>query len=112
MASSNAQAKFEALKRAILRLGYVRPGSLIRRYMPCGNPICRCMAKPPRLHGPYYQWTHKIAGKTRSLRLSGEQARLCEEWTRNHKTLKRLLRQMEALSLRETDRTLGKISKA
>ena len=111
MASSNAaEAKFEQLKKQILDLGFVRPGSLVLRYMPCGNPSCRCMGTPPRLHGPYYQWSYKIAGKTRSIRLSEEQAKLCEKWVQNHKKLKGLLQQMEQLSLKETDRILGAIS--
>jgi hypothetical protein len=112
MPSFNAQAKFERLKKQILELGFVRPGSLVRRYMPCGNPSCRCMATPPRLHGPYYQWSYKIAGKTHSIRLSQEQAKLCEEWVHNHKRLKRILREMEQLSLNETDRILGAISRS
>lgn len=111
MDSVDAEARFEALKKEILTLGFVRPGSLVRRFMPCGNPACRCMARPPRLHGPYYQWTYKVAGKTRTLRLSKEQARLCQEWVHHHKQLKRLVRQMERLSLKETDRTLGAISR-
>jgi hypothetical protein len=111
MASSDTPARFEALKRQVLALGFVRPGSLVRRFMPCGNRACRCMGKLPQLHGPYYQWTYKIAGKTRTIRLSGEQARLCQEWVRNHKRLKRLVRQMEQLSLKETDRALGAISR-
>jgi len=112
MTSSNSTARFERLKRRILKLGFVRPGSLVRRYMPCGNSSCRCMGRPPQLHGPYYQWTYKIAGRTRSLRLSPEQARLCRRWARNHKQLKRLVRQMERLSLSHTDRQLGAISRS
>ena len=111
MASSDAQSRLEALKQEILELGFVRPGSLVRRFMPCGNPACRCMGKPPQLHGPYYQWSYKIAGKTRTIRLSKEQARLCQQWVRNHKRLKRLVHQMEQLSLKETNRTLGAISR-
>jgi len=111
MPSVDARTRFEQLKNEILQLGFVRPGSLVCRFMPCGNPTCRCMATPPQLHGPYYQWSYKIAGKTRSVRLSEEQARLCQEWTRNHKRFKRLVRQMEQLSLKETDRTLGAISR-
>jgi hypothetical protein len=111
MTSSDAHARFEALKQEILELGYVRPGSLVRRFMPCGNPACRCMGTPPRLHGPYHQWSYKVAGKTRTTRLSEEQARLCAGWTRNHQRLKRLVRRMEQLSLKETDRTLGAISR-
>ena len=111
MPYADAQARFEALKREILTLGFVRPGSLVRRFMPCGNPACRCMGQPPRLHGPYYQWTAKVAGKTKTVRLSEEQARLCQAWIQNHKRLKRLVRQMARLSLKETDRALGAISR-
>lgn len=106
-----ARRLYEGLKRQILTLGFARPGSLVKRFMPCGKPSCRCMGKPPRLHGPYYQWSYKLAGKTRTLRLSEEQARLCRPWMRDHKRLRRLVRQMERLSLNETDRVLGAISR-
>jgi len=69
------------------------------------------MGRPPQLHGPYFQWTYKVAGRTKTMRLSEEQARLCQDWLHNHKQLKRLVRQMEQLSLRETDRILGAISR-
>jgi hypothetical protein len=105
-----SQKVYQDLQKAILSLGYARPGSLVRRYMPCGRPTCRCMGKPPELHGPYYQWTHKIRGKTITLRLSEAQAERCAEWVDNHRQLKKLLRRMEALSLKETDRILGAIS--
>lgn len=108
-AAGNEKA-YQDLKKAVPRLGYVRPGSLVRRYMPCGRPTCRCMGKAPQLHGPYYQWTHKIRGKTITLRLSKAQAEFCAEWADNHRQLKKLLRRMEALSLKETDRILGAIS--
>ena len=111
MISSRRQARFETLKGQVLTLGLVRPGSVVRRFMPCGNPACHCMEQPPRLHGPYHQWTHKIAGKTKTVRLSAKQAALCREWSRNHKRLKRLLHQMEQLSLKETDRILGALSR-
>jgi phosphoribosylaminoimidazole-succinocarboxamide synthase len=104
--------EYQELKRQILALGWARPGSLIRRYMPCGNPACRCMSKQPRLHGPYFQWSHKIGGKTRSLRLSEDQARMAKEWAENYRKLKRLLRRMERFALQETDRILGTISRS
>src|SRR5271169_3929217 len=99
---------YEALKEPLRQLGFVRPGSLVQRFMPCGRPSCRCMADPPVLHGPYYQWTIKIRGKTKTLRLTAEQARLCEEWIANHRKLKDIVRKMEALSLKETNRLLKK----
>ena len=97
---------YEALKEALQRLGYVRPGSLVQRFMPCGKPSCHCMADPASLHGPYYQWTMRIGGKTRTVRLTEDQARLCEEWIANHRKLKDIVRKMEVMSLRETDRIL------
>ena len=112
MAVFGAKAKFEALKREVLQLDFVRPGSLVRRFMPCGNPSCRCMGRPPRLHGPYYQWSHKVAGRTVTLRLSADQAKLCQQWVSNHKRLRRLVHQMERLSLKETDQALGAISRS
>jgi hypothetical protein len=99
---------YEAIKAGLQRLGYVRPGSLVRRFMPCGKPSCRCMSDPPALHGPYYQWTLRIQGKTKTVRLNEYQARLCEEWIANHKKLKDIIRRMEAMSLKETDRLLRK----
>jgi len=99
---------YEALKEALRRLGYVGPGSLVRRFMPCGKPTCRCMADSRALHGPYYQWTLRVRGKTKTVRLTEDQARLCEEWIANHRTLKGIVRRMEAMSLRETDRLLSK----
>jgi|SRR3989304_8377419 len=108
MAKGTAQEAYEELKRAFQRLGFVRPGSLVRRFMPCGKPSCRCMADPTQLHGPYYQWTMKLRGKTVTIRLTQAQARLCEEWVGNHRSLKAIVRKMEALSLKETDRLLRK----
>ena len=110
MTARDREGEYRELKRQILALGWARPGSVIRRYMPCGNPACRCMGKPAELHGPYTQWSHKIAGKTHSLRLSDDQARLAKEWAQNYKQLKQLLRRMERLALQETDRILGAIS--
>jgi hypothetical protein len=110
MARSVREHEYRELKRQIAALGWARPGSVIRRYMPCGNPSCRCMATRPQLHGPYHQWSHKIGGKTLSLRLSEPQARLANEWAENYRKLKKLLRRMERLALQETDRILGSIS--
>lgn len=108
--SEDADTEYRELKREILALGWARPGSVTRRFMPCGNPACRCMGQPPQLHGPYFQWSHKIDGKTVSLRLSEDQARRAMEWAENYKKLKKLLRRMEQVALRETSRILGSIS--
>jgi len=67
---------------------------------------------PPALHGPYYQWTHKVRGKTITKRLSKAQAKRCQQSILNHRQLKKLVRRMEALSLRATDREMREISES
>ena len=101
-----ARARYAALQRAIGAVGFVRRGTLVRVYGRCGKPGCACAAEPPRLHGPYVQWTRKVAGKTVSVRARPAQVRLFEEWIRNARRLDRLLARMQQLSLRATERIL------
>jgi len=101
--------RYEALKHSVVDLGLFRRGSLVRRFMPCGKPGCRCQAASTKLHGPYYQWTRKVGGKTVTVRLSRQEATLLEEWIANARRLDRLIAQMEGVSLRRTDRLLKKL---
>lgn len=98
--------QYEALQRSLAGLGYFRRGSLVRRFMPCGKPGCSCQASPPSLHGPYYQWTRKVRGKTVTVRLTREQADHLARWIATGRQMDRILAQMERLSLRATDRLL------
>ena len=61
---TDLQQNYQQLQRALSRVGYFRRGTLLKRFMTCGKPGCACKSSPPRLHGPYYQWTRKIGGKT------------------------------------------------
>jgi hypothetical protein len=105
------EKRYEELKRAITALGFFRYGSLVRRFMPCGKTGCRCQALPPELHGPYYQWTRKVDGKTVTVRLSKQEAALLQTWTANGRQLDHILAQMERVSHRATDRLLRNIRK-
>jgi len=62
--------RYETLKREVAAVGLIRRGSLVRRLVACGKPNCCCQADPPRLHGPYYQWTRKVYGKTVTVRVN------------------------------------------
>ena len=50
--------RIDALKRQIVALGPLRPGTLSLQYNVCGNPTCRCKADPPQKHGPYHQLSY------------------------------------------------------
>jgi hypothetical protein len=107
--ATHDQARYDTLKRAIADLGYFRYGSLLRRFMPCGKPGCRCQATPPRLHGPYYQWTRKVRGKTVTVRLTQPEAKCLETWIANGRRLDRILAQMQRVSHRATHRLLRRL---
>jgi hypothetical protein len=98
--------RYEALKRAVADVALIRRGSLVRRFMPCGKPGCRCQVRSPELHGPYYQWTRKVRGKTVTVRVSKDEAKLLEEWIENGRRLDKLVGEMERVSYRLTERLL------
>jgi hypothetical protein len=92
------EAELTRLKGEIASVGLVSPGSVVRRFMPCGKQGCRCQGDPPQLHGPYWQWSHKVAGKTVTRRLTPDQARLYQQWIANRRRLDQLLARMEQVS--------------
>jgi hypothetical protein len=106
---TDLQQNYQALQRALSQVGYFRRGTLLKRFMPCGKPGCACQASPPRLHGPYYQWTRKVGGKTVTVRLTREQADLLAGWIAAGRELDRIIAEMERMSLRATDRLLKKL---
>ena len=103
---SELQQHYQQLKTTLLDIGYFHRGTLIKRFMVCGKPPCACHGTPPRLHGPYYHWTRKIRGKTQSRFFSPTQAQLVSAWIAEGRKLDRIIRQMERLSLRATERLL------
>ncbi len=78
--------------------GFIRPGSVTCRYAACGKPNCHCHADPPQLHGPYWQWTTKVGGRTVCRNLTESQALLYKEWIANRRRLLEILRQLEDIS--------------
>jgi hypothetical protein len=101
-----AQAREIAAELAkIARTGMVLPGTITERRTRCGHPRCRCHADPPCLHGPYWQWTRKVAAKTVGRWLSADQHHDYETWIGNDRRLRELLSQLEALGIAalETD---------
>ncbi|MHB8452543.1 MAG: DUF6788 family protein [Mycobacteriales bacterium] len=88
---------------AIARSGMVLPGSIIERHTRCGQASCGCHADPPRRHGPYWQWTRKVAAKTVGRWLSPEQAHDYRSWVDNGRRARELLARLEAISLAAVD---------
>ena len=109
MSNSRDELRYEQLKQSIADIGLIRRGSIVKRLTSCGKPGCRCQADPPELHGPYYQWTRKVRGKTVTVRLTRAEAALIKAWIVNGRQLTKLVAQMERVSLRVTYRLLRKV---
>ena len=92
-------AEMDQLKAAIRDIGIILGGSVTERYMPCGRKGCRCQATPATLHGPYFQWTTKVDGKTRTVRLRPDEVPLYREWIANGRKLDQALKEWEMLGL-------------
>jgi hypothetical protein len=88
-----------AIARRLAEAGFALPGTLLERTMVCGKTNCRCAADPPRLHGPYYQWTRKIDGTTLTRRLDDEQMERYGSWFANARRIRELVAELETLSL-------------
>ena len=93
-------------------VGYVAAGSpLSTRSTRCGTPSCRCHADPPQLHGPYWQWTAKVNGKTVTRRLSQTEAKLYQEWISNDRQLRKTITKMRQIAAKASELMITKAKK-
>ena len=53
------------IKEQLFNLGPLLPGSLSQQWNVCGSAGCKCKApKHPMKHGPYYQLSYTLKGKS------------------------------------------------
>lgn len=97
------RALADKLAAELATIGFISPGSVVSRYTSCGKPGCRCQADPPQRHGPYYQWSRAVAGKTVSRRLNQAEAELYRSWIDNRRRLEQIIAQMEQTSEAASD---------
>ena len=83
------QQRYRELAGQLAEIGLISAGSITRRYTHCATPGCKCHADPPQPHGPYYQWTAKVNGKTVTRRLNAAEAKLYQEWIDNDRRMRR-----------------------
>lgn len=97
------ERRYRKLAGELAKIGFIRSGSVALRYNRCGKSGCRCHADPPQLHGPYFQWTAKVDGKTVNRRLSERGAEAYLEWIGNDRRLRSLVNEMRELAKQATD---------
>lgn len=87
--------RYEQLKKKLYDTGYILKGTITDIYY----------QREDKKVGPYYQWTFKEGGKTRTVSLSKEQKEQYGKAIRNYKELKKILKEMEKISLQILDAT-------
>ena len=97
-ALADYERRYRELAGELASIGFISSGSLLHRYTKCPNPDCRCRADPPEMHGPHWQWTAKVEGKTVTRRLTDAEAALYAEQIDNDRKLRHLIEQMRHLS--------------
>lgn len=93
------QAARDRIAAGLAATGFALPGTLTVRAYACGKPACRCHDDPPRLHGPYAEWTRKIAGKTVTRRLTEAELAAWQPLFDNARKLRALLAELQELTL-------------
>jgi hypothetical protein len=91
------------LAAQIAEIGIVAVGSVTRRYTRCTSLGCRCRADPPAPHGPYWQWSAKVNGKTVTKRLTATEAQLYQEWIGNDRRIRALLAKMRTVDAKAAE---------
>ncbi len=104
---TSLQARYRHLAAQITGIGFTAAGTVLSTRNVCGTPGCSCHADPGRRHGPYWQYTRKVNGKTVTRRLTSRQAALYTEWISNGRALRNLLAQMRQVSDQARDLILA-----
>lgn len=91
-------AEYAQVKAHIAELGWAVPGTISQRYTICTSRGCRCRADPPQRHGPYWQYTRTLGGKTVTRRITEAQAEHYREWIANRRRLDDLTADMDRIS--------------
>jgi hypothetical protein len=95
---ASTRSCFRQTRQQLQQVDYFLKGTVLKRMMKCGQPTCACHRDPSRRHGPYFEWTYKLQGKTVSVKLRPQAAPLYQAATKQHRQLKACFGQDGALS--------------
>ncbi len=90
--------RFLELKQGLEQLEYFCKGTVLKRMMKCGKAHCACASDPAKRHGPYFEMTYKVDGKTVNVKLTPETAPLYKAASQQYRKLKTLLNRLEKIS--------------
>jgi hypothetical protein len=94
------RTRFEARAQELGQVGFVLRGSLLKRFSRCGSRGCACHDDPPQLHGPYWQWTRKVKGKTVTRNVRQEELPRYRAWMANQERFDQIVQELQELSVK------------
>jgi hypothetical protein len=102
------ERQIEAVKRDLVALEDLRPGSLSTQFNVCGTPGCRCKATPPEKHGPYYQVSYTRKGKSSSKFVKKKDLPAVRKQLKNYERMKLLTQRWIELAMELSTLRLNK----
>jgi hypothetical protein len=91
---SSVQKRIDSIKADLLALGPMLPGSISEQWNVCGKAGCRCKnPDDPQKHGPYYQLSFTIGGKSSTMFVKKEDLGEVRERIEKHKRFRDLIGQ-------------------
>jgi hypothetical protein len=88
---SSVQKRIDSIKADLLALGPMLPGSISEQWNVCGKAGCRCKnPDDPQKHGPYYQLSFTIGGKSSTMFVKKEDLGEVRERIEKHKRFRDL----------------------
>ncbi|MFC1452667.1 DUF6788 family protein [Verrucomicrobiota bacterium] len=70
---SREQQRAQQIRNKLGQSGPMLPGSISEQWNVCGTPGCRCKnAKQPTKHGPYYQLSYTVGGRSSTMFIKKE----------------------------------------
>ena len=99
--SQHLEQQIARIKRNLLALGALHPGSLTRQYNVCGKAGCRCKDRAhPRRHGPYYKVSYVYRGRFTSRFVPRQEAKTVWAELANYKRMRTLIEAWVGLAIR------------
>ncbi len=92
---SKESVRIRKLEEALAKVGPMLPGGISEQWNVCGKAGCRCKNPDnPIKHGPYFQLSFTIGGKSSSMFLKREELAAARSCVRNYARFKVLIRQL------------------
>jgi hypothetical protein len=95
---SQLERRIVTIKKRLMALEELRPGSLSMQYNVCGNASCACKASPPQKHGPYAQLSFTRKGRSTTRFVRREEIARVKKQIQSYATLRALVDEWIELS--------------